>query len=226
MEERFFDEFVTWYHKTPVGIKVDEIFGMDSKTGKVWIELAKQIYAEQGGQYYRVIEHFENGVPYLEGYLGRISLTHTTHFMAVATLPKTPEVELQHFDPRAAMGIDAEPLDRVQVLKIRNKFLSEEELSLIPENDLTRNIIAWTSKEALYKAALTPGLDFQNAIKILSLPELTLTNLPDPVLGEAKIIFPDNSNIPPQLFKLYSYSSYNCCITLAFSPKCAKFGGH
>ncbi|MCH5241825.1 MAG: 4'-phosphopantetheinyl transferase superfamily protein [Muribaculaceae bacterium] len=225
MDERFPDEFVTWHHKTFVGIKVDEVFGMDSKNGQVWTELARQIFCEQG-ENYKVIDHFENGAPYLEGYPGRISLTHTTHFFAVATLPKTPEVNLDSFNPRASMGIDAESLERTQVLKVRNKFLSDKELELVPEENIKANIIAWTSKEALYKAALTPGMDFRENIRITKLPELQN----DPVkakavcLGEAEILFPEETGNGIQAMNLFSYESYGCCVTIAFSPKCAKFG--
>lgn len=230
MDERFPDEFVTWKHKTYPGIKVNEVFGMDSKSGKVWIELARQIYCEQG-ENYRVIEHFENGAPYLEGYAGRISISHTSHLLVVAALPKTPEVKLDEFNLRAAMGIDAESLNRKQVLKIRTKFLSEEEQLAIPEDNLESNIIAWTSKEALYKIAFKPGLDFRNNIKITKLPTL----MKDPVKGSENILgealikfspstesFVQNKECIP--FKLFSYESYGCCVTIAFSPKCAKFG--
>ena len=225
MDERFPDEFVTWRHKTFIGVKVDEVFGMDSKSGKVWIELARQIYCEQGEDY-RVIEHFENGAPYLEGYPGRISITHTTHFLAIETLPKTPEVNLDSFNPRSAMGIDAEALNRTQVLKVREKFLNEEELNLISKDNLQDNILAWTSKEALYKTAFLPGMDFRNSIIIKRLPTLEK----DPVkgseknLGDAIIKFPEETGISIQEMKLFSYESYGCCVTIAFSPKCAKFG--
>lgn len=226
MEERFPDEFVTWHHKTPIGVKIDEIFGMDNKEGKVWLSLALQIFCEQGEPNYRVIEHFSNGAPYIEGYPGRISISHTKHFLVIATLPKTPEIPLDSFNPRTAMGIDAEPLVRSQVLKVREKFLSDEEKEFVIEDNLEDNIIAWTAKEALYKAAFCPGLDFKNDIKILSLPGLS----PDPLsknnphLGKAVISFPENLNIPKQEMILYSYGSYGCCVTIALSPKCAKFG--
>ena len=226
MDERFPNEFVTWFHKTYVGIKIDEVFGMDDKNGKVWTELARQIFCEQWEANYRVIEHFDNGAPYIEGYPGRISLTHTDHFFAVATLPKTPEVPLDSFNPRSAMGIDAEPLNRSQVLKVRDKFLSEAEKEIIPEDDLIANIKAWTSKEALYKASFFKGLDFKTDIRISKLPALEK----DPMkgsesgLGEALIIFPSDSGIEPQEMKLFSYESYGCCVTIAYSPKCAKFG--
>lgn len=225
MDERFPDEFVTWQHKTYVGVKVSEVFGMDNKGGRVWQEMARQIYSEQGEPNYRIIEHYDNGAPYLEGYSGRISITHTSHFMAVASLPKTPEINLDSFNPRSAMGIDAESLKREQVLKIRNKFLCKEELEMIPENNLEANILAWTSKEAIYKSAFTPGLDFSKNIIIEKLPKLQsnpVSGTPE-ILGKAKIIFPENINIPPQEMNLFSYSSYGCCVTIALSPKCAKF---
>ena len=226
MDQRFPNEFVTWNHKTPIGVKVDEVFGMDNKKGQTWISLAKQIFSEQGDTDYRIIEHFESGAPFMEGYSGRISLTHTKNLLAVAFLPKTPEVSLEVFNPRTALGIDAEPLERTQVIKVRDKFLNEKEKSLVPEEDIIANILAWTSKEALYKAALTAGLDFKKDIELLSLSALHKDplNKTDLRLGDAKIHFPANSGIPVQEMKLYSYESYGCCISIAYSPKCAKFG--
>ncbi|MCH5230255.1 MAG: 4-phosphopantetheinyl transferase family protein [Muribaculaceae bacterium] len=226
MDERFPDEFVTWHHKTPIGVKIDEVFGMDSKSGKVWLELARQIYCEQGEPNYRVMEHFNNGAPFLEGYPGRISITHTNHFFAVATLPKTPETDLEKFSPRSSMGIDAESLDRKQVVKIREKFLSDKEQEMIAEDNLQENILAWTSKEALYKAAMTPGLDWKNDLSIIRLPKLDENPEArgERSLGEALITFPAETGIEPQSMVLYSYESYGCCVTIALSPKAAKFG--
>lgn len=225
MDERFFDEFVTWRHKTPVGVQVDEVFGMEEKSGRTWIELAKQIYCEQGEPNYRIIDHFGNGAPFIEGYSGRISITHTKHFFAVASLPKTPEVKLDSFNPRSAMGIDAETLDRIQVLKVRSKFLSEEEITLIPSDNLDANLIAWTCKEALYKAAFTVGLDFKNDIKITRLPSLVDNplHLFGDVIGEGRVNFPEELDIESHPFKLFSYKSYGCCISIAVSPKAAKY---
>ncbi|MCH5228515.1 MAG: 4'-phosphopantetheinyl transferase superfamily protein [Muribaculaceae bacterium] len=224
MDEKFPDEFVTWRHLTPPGIKVDEVFGMDSKSGKTWIQLAKQIYGEQGEPEYRVIEHFDNGAPFLEGYPGRISITHTDHFFAVASLPKTPETELYLFNTRTAMGIDAESISRAQVLKVRNKFLSLNELELVPEENIQDNILAWTSKEAVLKASMLSSIPFKDDITLISLPTLD----PDPltkgdrIYGKALLKIPQGE----YEFSLYSYLSYGCCVTLAFSPKCAKFGKH
>lgn len=226
MSERFPDEFVTWHHKTPPGIKVDEVFGMDSKTGRVWIELARQIYSEQGEPNYRIIDHFENGAPFIEGYPGRVSITHTKHFFAAAILPKTPEVNLAQFNTRSAMGIDAESLDRSQVLKLRDKFLSPAEQEFIKDEDLVANIMAWTAKEALYKAGMTPGLDIRENLIIKSLPPLSENpeEKGEIKYGEATIRLPENGAIASYDMKLYSYESYGCCVTLAFSPKTARFG--
>lgn len=226
--ERFEDEFITWHHKTPVGVKIDEVFGMDSKTGKVWIEMAKQIFFEQGGDNYRVIDHFPNGAPFIDGYPGRISVSHTTNFFVVASLPKTPETNLEVFSTRAAMGVDAEKLDRTQVIKIREKFLSDQEMDLISEDDLTANIIAWTAKEALYKTALTPGLDFRSSIIIKQLPTIDLNTekCETPELGKAIIELPSDNGVTQHEMNLYSYESYGCCVTIAYSPKCARFGKH
>ncbi len=221
-------EFIYWPHHTPVGIKVEEISGMETKSGKVWREMAKQIYCENGRDGYRELGHFSNGAPFVFGMSARISMTHTEHLLAVATLPKTPEADLAVFTPRTAMGIDAERLDRAQVIKIRDKFLSEPEKNLIAEDDLEKNIIAWTCKEALYKAAMTEGLDFKNNITIKTLPvidrQMNLPGASEPILGRAVLTLPSDDG--PQRFdmELYTYLSDDHCVAIAYSPKCAKFG--
>lgn len=232
-------EFIYWRHPTPVGIKVEEISGMENKSGKLWRDMAMQIYCENGVDGFREIGHFANGAPFLFGLTSRISVTHTAHLLAVATLPKTPEANLSQFAPRTAMGIDAERLDREQVLRVRDKFLSDEEKAIVSEDSLEANIIAWTSKEALYKAAMTEGLDFRNDITIKSLPaidrQINLPGAPAPVIGKAQVLVADMRNHQDESpateikkevveMELYSYESEGCCVTIAYSPKCAKFG--
>lgn len=221
---RFTDEFVSWTHLTPVGVKVSEIFGMDSKSGKIWMEMARQIYCEQG-DFFRVIDHYPDGAPFLEGIPMRISITHTTHFFAVASLPKTPEQNLEEFNLRTAMGIDAESLSREQVLKVKSRFLSESEMKVIGEEDREKCIIAWTAKEALYKAAFHHGLDFKKDIRIIQLPTIDRsTSGSMATTGRGTVCFPDETGRGEVDFILYSYESYGCCVTIALSPKCAKFG--
>ncbi|MDE6791889.1 MAG: 4'-phosphopantetheinyl transferase superfamily protein, partial [Muribaculaceae bacterium] len=188
-------EFIFWHHPTPVGIKVDEVSGMENRSGNLWRTMALQIYCENGRDGFREIGHFPNGAPFLFGATTRISITHTDHLLAVASLPKTPEAGLSEFSPRTAMGIDAEKLNRNQVLKIRERFLSPEELSMVNAESLEDNIIAWTCKEALYKAAMTEGLDFRTDITLYSLPgidrEMNLPGAPEPILGKATLRLPN-----------------------------------
>lgn len=229
-------EFIYWPHPTPVGIHVDEISGMTSKSGNLWIEMAKQIYAENGRDSYREIGHFPNGAPFVFGYPARISITHADHLLAVASIPKTPEADLSGFAPRTAVGIDAERLDRQQVMRIRERFLSENELKLVDKDSLEDNIIAWTAKEALYKTAMSGNLDFREDIRIIQLPvidrKMNLPGAPTPVLGKAVLRIPEkdadgeNKKSSTYEMELYCYESEKHCVTLAFSPKCAKFSRH
>lgn len=221
------EDFVYWRHHTPVGIKVEEISGGERYSdAKTWLALAQQIYCENGKEGYRPLEHFDNGAPYIDGDPSRISITHTTGLLAVATLPKSPETDLRHFSERTAMGIDAERRDRKQVLDVRERFISEKEMELAKEDDVEANIALWTAKEALYKAAMTPGLNLKNDILVVSLPS-------------PMIVSPDKNNKPIFTYTegkaricvegkwhnmlLFSYDSDDCRVTLAYSPRCAKF---
>lgn len=219
------NEFVYWAHPTPVGIKVEEVSGMTSRSGRVWIEMARQIYCEHGCEDYRDLGHYNNGAPFLFGSTQRISLAHADRLLVVATLPKTPEVTLGGYSRRAAMGIDAERLDRRQVLKVRERFLNEDELDLISPADLEGHIVAWTAKEALYKAAMTGGLDLRRDITIDRLPAIDRAlNRPGvkPQLGSAGVAMPGRGR---EELTLYSYESEGHCVTLAFHGCCARFGG-
>lgn len=223
------EDFIYWRHRTPIGIKIEEISGgyrySDPKTR---LSLARQIYCENGREGYRELEHFDSGAPYLNGEQTRISITHTDGLFVVATLPRTPEAELIHFQPRTAMGVDAERLDRKQVVRLRDKFLNADEKALIPADDVVGNITAWTAKEALFKAALTPGLDWREDYRILSLP--TPMKVHKGADGKPQFEFTEGRAIIRREGKevemrLFCYDSEGCRVTLAYSPKCAKFGG-
>ena len=221
------EEFIYWPHPTPVGIRVEEVCGMESKSGRLWEEMAKQIYCENGRDGFREIGHFANGAPFLFGLTTRISITHTGHLLAVASLPKTPEADLSEFAPRTALGIDAERADRQQVLKVRDRFLNDAEKEIVKADDVTANVIAWTAKEALYKAAMTSGLDLRSDLIITKMPEIdrkmNLPGAPAPVLGKAIIRLGDLEYD----MELYTYESEGetekYIVTLAYSPKCAKY---
>lgn len=220
-------EFIYWRHHTLPGIKVEEVCGGEDRSLKLWIEMAYQVYSENGKEGYRELGHFRNGAPFLVGETGRISITHTGRFMAVATLPDTPEVDLSVFSERAALGIDAERADREQTLRVRNKFLSDDEQQMIDKDDVKKNVMAWTAKEALYKAAMQDGLDFKNDIRILSLPKIGPAvpvydkNEFDPIRTGEAVVKIEDKEYP---FVLYTYESEGNIVTLAYSPRCAKFG--
>ncbi|MCM1152968.1 MAG: 4'-phosphopantetheinyl transferase superfamily protein [Muribaculum sp.] len=219
-------DFIYWRHRTPAGIKVEEVSGAEDKKGKLWREMALQIYCENGKDSYRQIGHFRNGAPFLEGDDARISLSHADHLLVVATLPRTPETDLRDFSTRTCMGIDAERADRGQVLKIRSKFLSDEELGEIAEDDVAANILAWTIKEASYKAALCEGMDFRNDIRIIAMPSPTETVVGNTAgtPGKAEIRrHDDNGNVCVFPLDIFSWISEGCIVSLAYSPQCAKF---
>lgn len=230
-------DFIYWGHHTPAGVKVEEIFGGDDKPLKVWHEMAMQVYGEQGKDRYRVIEHTADGAPLLADSQQRVSITHSispeARLLCIASLPRTPEADLSLFTQRTAMGIDCERADRQQVVKVRDRVLNDDELHLVDADDVQANVLAWTCKEALYKAALTPGLDFRTQLIITRLPAIC-TNPASPadtadkqggsnavnIFGKALIKFDEQHS---EEMQLYSYLSEGHIVTIAYSPKCAKF---
>lgn len=208
-------DFIYCRRHTSIGVKVEEISGCEDKSGALWNILAKQIYCENGRDGYRSIEHYPSGVPYLYGEPVRISVSHTGHMLVVASLPKTPEADLSAYSPRTALGIDVETADREQVLKVRERYLGEEELALVSEDNLQDNILAWTAKEAIYKAAMIEGLDFREQIRIVSLPRLDAEQCGEAVLKDAK-----GGSVN---FLLYSYTTEGYIVTIAITDKTATF---
>lgn len=225
------DDFIYEREKAPCGVAVEMIYGADDKSAKVWKLFAMQIFSEAEGDY-RGIEHLEIGAPILYGIPQRISVSHTSHFLAIASLPKTPDMDLEAVNPRTSLGIDIEKSDRAQVLKIKEKFLSEKELPLLPniekpENasaeDIKTHILAWTCKEALYKAVMGKSSDWKKDYRIISLPKLA-SNIKEATpekYGEAEIILHEPESV--MKMQLSSWEVEGHVLTLAFSPKIAKF---
>lgn len=215
-----------------MGVKVEEISGGEGRDLKVRSELAMQVYAENGRDGYREVGHFACGAPFLAGSDERISISHTPGLLVVATLAPTPGVNLGEFSARAALGVDTERKDREQVMKLREKFLNSDELKAVG-GDIESNILAWTVKEAVFKAALNRGVDFKTQILIDTLPPLhdIETWLQAyfkgkggdfmPELGQARFIDGEGNSIE---FKLYSYlTDGNYIVTLAFTPETEVF---
>lgn len=217
-------DFIYWPFTAPVGIKLEFIAAEPVCKPSLWLELAYQIYSENGKDTPRELGHYPSGAPFLHGSDSRISITHTSGLLAVATLPRTPEANLIDFSERTALGIDAENIDREQAKKCLEKFIGDEEKNLVDADSVVQCVLVWTIKEALYKAALTPGLDFRKDIRILKLPKIQ--NI------DGKMSLPDNDDIGAANvmvdgkaleFLLYSMQWENHIVTLAYSPKGARF---
>lgn len=228
-------EIIFWRHDTSPGIRIEEISGGEDKSEKLWKIMALQIFGENGGNRYREIAHLPSGAPLLEDEAQRISVSHTRHFLVVAFLPRTPEADMTAFSLRTALGVDTEKADRVQVIRVADRVLSEEEMKLVTEYAKTlcasgspdeaaiikATVLAWTVKEALYKASLHDGLDFRKNLVIKSLPSICDNPVANsPQFGHAEIILPEGNKIDMELF---SYLSEGHIVTIAYSPKCAKF---
>ena len=225
-------DFIYWRHHTPVGIKVEEISGGENRSGKLWKQMALQVYAENGKGDYREIGHFKNDAPFLMDSDERISVAHTNDKLVVATLPPSPDEDLAMFSPATALGVDLERSDRSQVLKLRSRFLTEEEMKLISPEDVAANITAWTAKEAVYKAGLNLSPDFRTSVIITRLPIpaeeekwlkfISSNDKPDlsDSFGEAVMTLPDNIKLKMNIF---SYRSDAHIVTLAYSDATLRF---
>ena len=109
----------------------------------------------------------ERNRPFFDSSNYHISLSHSFPFVA-AVISQEKQV-----------GIDLERYGR-NIEKIGPRFLSAEEWNLwhdIP----THLTMAWTCKEAIYKAMGVQGLSFQSDIE---LPQLTFNSFEIPVMGK------------------------------------------
>lgn len=100
------------------------------------------------------LAHTSQGVPVVEDEACNISISHTPRLVAVA------------LHQQQIIGIDAEQADRVQVLRVRDKFLNAKEKQFIAADDMAAHIIAWTAKEAVIKAERNSRLDWTEGITV------------------------------------------------------------
>lgn len=210
-------DFIYEKNLAPCGIAIEEIYGAEEKSPKVWKLFALQIFSESGGDY-RSIVHIENGAPLLEDSPQRISVSHTSHHLVVASLPKTPDIDLTEVNERTVMGVDIEKADRAQVIKIRDKFLSPAEEKMVAAEDVKANILAWTCKEALYKSVMGASPDWKEDYQIISLPipAADIKSATKEKFGKGLVKMADGSQIG---MNLSSWQSDGHILTLAFSSK-------
>ena len=103
---------------------------------------------------YVSLRHDAQGAPSLEGETANISITHTPRLVALA------------LNDSRVIGLDAEQMDRRQVLRVRDKFLNVDEQQFIAPDDLAAHIIAWTAKEAVIKAERNSAIDWTDGITL------------------------------------------------------------
>ena len=70
-------------------------------------------------------------------------------------------------------GIDVQELTE-KTIKLRQKFLSEEEMTLINKTSLLENCLAWSSKETLFKMVDEENMPFKSCFKIKGINKLTI----------------------------------------------------
>ncbi|MBD5180731.1 MAG: 4'-phosphopantetheinyl transferase superfamily protein [Bacteroidales bacterium] len=109
------------------------------------------------------VDHHPDGSPFLPGFDGYISISHSRESVAIA------------LNPHHRIGIDTETW-RPQLERVKHKFLSTRELEVYQGNPGL--LLAWCMKEAAYKAAGIKGLELIGGI-----------HLPD-TLNETEILIP------------------------------------
>ncbi len=88
--------------------------------------------------------HHHDGSPFIEGHEDlNISISHCQGYVAIAT------------HPTFSIGIDIERW-RPTLTRVKEKFLTLQEISIY--NTPTLLLLAWTAKEAVFKAARISGL--------------------------------------------------------------------
>ncbi len=95
----------------------------------------------------------ESGKPYLLSPVS-ISISHSYDWLVV----------LFSFNGKG-IGIDIEKI-RDKILNIKEKFLSKEELSNLPDAPIEKYTIYWCAKEAIYKALDIKDLNFSEQLFI------------------------------------------------------------
>lgn len=101
------------------------------------------------------LQHDEKGAPIAVGErpMPQLSISHTTGLVCLACNPHHP------------IGIDVERHSE-RILRVRSRFLHDDEMAAISPDDITANLIAWTAKEALYKVGGNTRTNFAGDIRL------------------------------------------------------------
>lgn len=132
------------------GIPCKDLMDKPAKRQREWAA-ERLLLCQAFGQPVKLV-HTEQGAPMVDGSDVNVSISHTSRLVVLAC------------DDLNVIGVDAEQADRVQVLRVRDKFLNAAEQEFIAPDDLAAHIIAWTAKEAVIKATRDSAVDWTNGI--------------------------------------------------------------
>lgn len=107
------------------------------------------------------IDHDSEGRPVLSGLMdwkGMISVSHSERLCVLAVTREAGK----------SIGVDTETW-REQLIRVAPRFLSGDEMGAYTSH--SQLLLAWTAKEAVYKAALLPGLALQEIHLPVPAPE-------------------------------------------------------
>lgn len=134
------------------GIAIDDLLGLPEKRQREKAAERLLLYHAMGCPV--TLSHDRQGAPSLQGITMNVSITHTPRLVAVA------------LNEQQDIGLDAEQMDRRQVLRVRDKFLNDREKQFIAVDDLSAHVLAWTAKEAIIKAERDSSLDWTDGITL------------------------------------------------------------
>lgn len=106
---------------------------------------------------FKHIHYNSVGAPYIEDE-GFISISHAENLVGIA------------MNPFYQVGLDLE-LIRDKAVKLRSKFLNEQELTLFKLNDEEIMTACWSAKETLYKLAGRKEIDFKKDLHLYNKEE-------------------------------------------------------
>lgn len=142
------------------------------------------------------LSHTQEGAPFIHGIETSLSISHSQRFVCIAT------------NSSHRIGIDIEsPTDKI--LRVRNKFLNFDEQAHIAPADMMSSLIAWTSKEAIYKAASIKGIDFKEDIRLHNISQATSDD--NIIINQGKLIHASEI----KHYDLYSMTIESDMLTLA-----------
>ena len=135
------------------GIVADDLEGLPVKRQREKAAERLLLYRALGHPV--TLSHDRQGAPSVEGQEHvNISITHTPRLVALAV------------DDSQVIGLDAELMDRRQVLRVRDKFLNAGEQQFIDPGDLAAHVVAWTAKEAIIKGERNSAIDWTEEIRL------------------------------------------------------------